>query len=238
MAVTFVQGKYNRVGGATQALVFTSGTTLGSILFCCIVSETSLTTPVISDSIGNTWVQIGTLVTGASATAALYFAINKNSGADTVTCGFTGGGVAVGAIWEYTGQSAVSPVDPATTLAYTSSAGSPLIYSFPTIVTGSANEQVILLMIDYKANGSETDNVTGYAGQFFSNANNLCRILDQFFPISGTSSGTNTISFVGGAANFAIAATIAIKSAASAGGGRNGSWLSVALNNGLRGVRH
>lgn len=114
--IVCLQSVGSNPSGSNPTAAFASNTTGGSILFAIMGSEVSAPTytGVPTDTLLNTWIQIGTAQTlnGVANAAAVYYCINNASGgANTVTFHQTGGGQLLVGLIEFTGQALVNPVD-------------------------------------------------------------------------------------------------------------------------------
>src|SRR6266478_7809963 len=120
MALTFVQTVQgiSGAGVTTFAQAYGSNSTASSYLLALgLVSGTSAVTMTVTDSLLNTWTQIGSNISDGANVLAL-FQVPSNSvagGANTVTLHSTRSATLALVLAEYTGQALVSPLDTPTT---------------------------------------------------------------------------------------------------------------------------
>lgn len=135
--------KGNNPAGTPVSVAYPSNLLLGSFLLATVQVAASSGTIGVSDSVGNTWVQIGTTTVALSEIWAIFYcASNKTPGPDTVTAtsSSTGSSILL-MITEQTGQNAATPLQAATALA--SSASNP--FTSPNLTTTFANEELIFI---------------------------------------------------------------------------------------------
>lgn len=184
MSVTFVQATGNHNNSASILTVaYASGTTLGSLLIVACVTPSDPASPV-SDSIGNTWTQ---LYTANGNAWQAWYAINKGSGANTVT--ITQGAAAVmhATILEYTGQASSSPIDVVSTEA--TATGTAI--SVP-VTTLTANDILLALVQLDSSNGTFTAG-SGYTTRASSPSTSLICAEDSQVTTAGAYTATATL---------------------------------------------
>lgn len=115
MGLTFVQLSTDTILNSTSvSKAYPSDTTLGSLLLCHGNNLAGGATFGVTDTLGNTWTQLGhTSPTGGSpAEAAVFFAINVGFGPNTITWHSTVSGSMSIFAAEYTGQAiGANPID-------------------------------------------------------------------------------------------------------------------------------
>lgn len=85
MAWAFVQSRSARVGSGAHALAYTTPNGAGHLLIAAVAIESaSATITTFTDSAGNLWTPIGSLIATASFEGQLYYAKNCLAGANTV----------------------------------------------------------------------------------------------------------------------------------------------------------
>jgi trimeric autotransporter adhesin len=111
----FIQEKDNQVtSGKTSSATFSSSTTAGNLIVVYLIWDNT-GTAAVSDSIGNTYAAaIGsTLWSNNQSKVQTFYAINRSSGANTVTATFATAITSYGIIYadEYSGVAQTTPVD-------------------------------------------------------------------------------------------------------------------------------
>ena len=233
-ALTFQQATGGSSASNNPSLTYGSGTTGGSFLVAWIggVSASLSITAVPTDTLGNTWIQISTTQTYSTGLAAFYYVpSNKVSGGANTVQFHTSGSVAQGfGIAEFTTQATSSPLDQSNFATFTSANS---LATFTSVSSAAANEEVIAMFI---SNGAQTFTSPGSGYATTALAGTLVLIEYGAFATSGTQSVTGTL---GTAGRAMITCAISVKSTSTpAGGGGNSSWLTVNMNNSLRGLRH
>jgi len=221
MALTFVQAVNNEPNGTSISLTYPFGTTLGSFLLVYGRFTTGSGTIGISDTLGNTW--HGLIANGG--TDFLYWANNAGSGADTVTVTTTAAsGLIVGFGVEYTGQLASSPID---------FVGSNFSATGTSVVIGPStanytNETFIVPLYP------DSQSVTTTGSTTLRSPGRYLVAMD----LSTTSVGPYTATATLGSSTYWSAFNIGVKSTTSVSPSASSSWMTVALANSLRGLRH
>lgn len=92
LGFTFIQAKTGgTASGNSGAVAFTSNNTAGNLLLCNIGFGSSETFSSLTDSLGNTWVQIDTIKSAVSGNkTGLFYVASCKGGANTVTLTTTG----------------------------------------------------------------------------------------------------------------------------------------------------
>ncbi len=220
MAMSFVQGTritpYSGTGRSSDTLAFASNVTVGDLLI--VVSACQNATPSsIADTQGNSWASLKT--GNSSATnCTLFWTVATATGANTVTVTYSSSAAVYTTleIGEFSGV----PV-PASSTANNSGTGT----------AGSAGPITLTatgLVIAFGANASGS--VTPGSGfTLMTTAGNSAYSMYQLNVAAGSISATATVNSPWGMGLVAFYPPVS---------GGNRSWLSVGLNNGLRGVRH
>lgn len=89
----------------SESLAYSSSTTTGSLLICMGLVTTLSTTLSVTDTLGNTWIPVGSL-TGVGNNIQLFVCVSNAGGANTVTLHSTTSAQLAMVIGEYSGQSA------------------------------------------------------------------------------------------------------------------------------------
>jgi hypothetical protein len=144
-ALSFIQATQlppTGAGGGQVTKAFVSPTTVGSYLLCW-VEDTSAASATLSvtDTLGNTWAQIGSSVNLSGTTNALFQCVSNIGGACTVIIAATAGHFIISGIAEWTNQAVSSPLDASSQATFSSGTS----FSSSNVTTGSNNEQLIFL---------------------------------------------------------------------------------------------
>ena len=137
---SFVQVNHNQISsGTSTSVAFKASTAAGNTIVVYVIwSNTGNVT--MTDSRGNTFVNVGSPVSwGTGYRAQIFYASNSTAGADTVTATFQTSVTSFGVIYahEYAGISATSPVD-----VTVSASGSSASLNSGTATTTSANDLI------------------------------------------------------------------------------------------------
>lgn len=243
-ALSFSQANSNfgTPSAGSVSIAYTSNTTAGSYFLAIFGAPAGEVLGSVTDSLGNIWTQVGTsFTTGPTATiytVSLYqCAKNVSSSANTVHFNTTGSaGVSLFGIAEFTGQAVSSPLDQVVQSNWTTTSGGNNTISVGPVVASTTNEEIIVLCLAHAGDvpvsaGTGYTLIVGWTG---SNGP-----LGSYGPQTAAGSYSTTILAANGN-NEGAAFLISVKSSSSApiGGGGNSSWLTIDLNNGLRGLRH
>ena len=219
MALTFVQAPSTEgaATGTSVPLAYGSNTTGSSLLFALgLVATASAVTLSVTDSLGNTWTQIGGNLSNGSNTLALFWAKNSaGGGANTVTLNSTVSAALRLDIAEYTGQATSNPIDIVGSANWPSTSA-----SIGPILTSFTNEQFIAFA--RLASGGTA--VTGADGTVrLSSAASNAVLEDRSIPAGGsyTASWTNSGSASGGS-GFVVG----VKSTTSVPVSTSTNWVS------------
>lgn len=232
-ALTFVQGTGGSSASANPSLAYGSNTTGLSFLVAWVggVAAGLGITSVPTDTLGNTWVQISTTQTYSTGLAAFYYVLSNKvaGGANTVQFHTTGAVATAFGVAEFTAQAVSSPLDQSNFSNFSSTTS---LATFTTVGVTAANEEIIAMFI---SNNTQTFTSPGAGYATAALTGNFVLIEYGAFN-SGTQSVTGTL---GTNARTMIVGAISVKSTTTpSGGGGNSSWLTVNLNNSLRGLRH
>ncbi len=142
MSITFIQANQGLTssGSTSFGLAYNTNTTAGSFLVAWVQNVTASATLSISDSLNNTWVQLGTTTSAFSEEWAIFYCPTNIGGANTVTITTTVSSGIIMGIGEWTGQSA-SPFDTGNTSM--NSVLSATSLTTASITTAQANETLI-----------------------------------------------------------------------------------------------
>ena len=232
-ALTVVQGTGGTTSTGNPSLAFGSNTTGGSFLLAWVGAPNAVTIGTPTDTLLNTWVKIGSTITYSASGSAAFFYVASNKvggGANTVQFATTAAGSSSYGIMEFTGQAVSNPLDQTSAIASFTSTTS--LATFTTIATSAANEEVIVMFL-----ASNVQVLTAGAG-FAVTALTGTMAIDEYgvFAVAGTQTVTGTMT----AARTMVGLAISVKSTSTpvTGGGGNSSWLTINLNNSLRGLKH
>lgn len=145
MGLTFVQVSTEVVASAVTSVgqSYTTNTTLGSLLLVHTLAAAGGSTYSVTDTLGNTYTQIGSRSSGGNQ-SAVYFAINIGSGANTVTFHSSIGDTLTIFLAEYTGQATgATPIDVSFGETTWSETGTGTV-NFGAITTTRTNETLIM----------------------------------------------------------------------------------------------
>ncbi len=186
--IAFVQVNSATPTGSTAAILLSYGLpqTAGN-LNIVVVGWNDITSTVtsVSDSLGNTYAQAGTLVTGSAERQALYYAKNILAGSNVVTVTFNQAArIADVRILEYSGLDPNNPLD-----VTASAAGSSVTPNSGTATTTSANELIFgagTTATSFYAAG------TGFTSRIFTGDGDIAE--DQVVSSTGSYSATGKTS--------------------------------------------
>lgn len=231
-ALTVVQGTGGNTASGNPALAYGTSTTSGSFLLAWIGAPNAITIGTPTDTLLNTWVKIGSSITYSASGSAAFFYVASNKvggGANTVQFSTTAAASTSYGIMEFTGQATSSPLDQTSTIASFTSTTS--LATFTTVATSAANEEVIVMFL-----AAAAQSITAGTG-FATTALTGNVALDEYGAFA--TAGTQTVAGTMTAAQTMVGLAISVKSTTTpAGGGGNSSWLTVNMNNSLRGLRH
>lgn len=215
----FVQAKGGSGSASPLNIAFTSAVGAGSLLIAVFRINGTASAITVTDTQGNLYTNLGNIST-VNEVYEMWYAPNAVGGACTVHINFTfGTGSAIsGEIGEYSGVATVAPIDGSTSAAGTNSGN--------TTTTTSGD-----LLIGWGGNNTGTafTQGAGYTQRF--SQSNVTAFEDKLAGAPGSYNAT----FAAGPVDTGIAA---FKPTPSSGGGSSSSWLTVALANSLRGLRH
>jgi hypothetical protein len=240
MSLTFKQAACSTAASPTTPTTksFAGFCTSGSILFCTVLlasSGAAASVTGISDPTNGSWTKLVEQDNAGSRVYLYYFTGNTAVSMLTVSVAFSGTGTLLNiGIAEYTGQSTTFPPIDGTAsfldLTGTSYTGSP-------ITTKSNNETVLAFGYSSQSSGSITG-TNGFTSRITPGggpSTDGAALLDSSNSSQGTYTPTCTLSI----SNELDLATVAVYSTTSTNPSTaSSSWLTAALANGLRGVRH
>jgi len=167
----------------TSVLPYTSNNTAGNLLLAIIDFNNVVTTPTVSDSQGNVWVQVDTFSNAATGITWLYAAFKCKVGANTVTVG-NGSTQAQIIIAEYSDNVFGSA-------AKNHATGTGTAVSSGAVTTTVANSLLILYGCNTNNNSVTYTGTNGFTNRVL---NNSCFLEDQLASATGTYTGTTTCS--------------------------------------------
>jgi hypothetical protein len=181
-AVTSTNGYVQNTLAFSSSVALSNPTQSESLLFCALVAGSTSTTLSVTDTLTNSWVQVGTNHVVGSNTFGL-FVVYKNyiyGGSDTVTGHTTAGTVSEMQCAEYVNQNFPSVIDTATF-----NSGSSTTVSFgPMSSTGTYET---FLAIGFEANGTAPSPSAGFTNHPTVN-NTYSFVVDGIFPSAGSQS--------------------------------------------------
>lgn len=140
MAASHIQSAKNYNNGTSVAVAFGANVSANNLLLALLFGyANSNASASVSDTRGNTWTRIGSIVTGGDGSLYLdaFYCIANGAGADTVTYNAAGSSYMSLIIAEYSGIATTSPLDVAG--SSTGSSTSPST----SITTTNANDLII-----------------------------------------------------------------------------------------------
>jgi hypothetical protein len=142
----FVQSRSATTGASATTLTtttWTSSTVTGNLIAVFLVTGVTPSSPAVTDSVGNTYVQCGTTLTAAAGySIGVYYAKNITGGASFTITGHTGSAAVIqmaGA--EFSGLDTTAPCDKTASAEDTTT--STALTSGNTATTSTANEALI-----------------------------------------------------------------------------------------------
>lgn len=244
MSLSVISTVQSAAGAATSPIVLPAfGSVAGDLIVIGVRVGGSATITGILDTALNTYIPLTAAVSGALR-VQLWYAKNVSANAANViqisASATTGLGNFVGCAWQISGADTVAPLDQQ---AVGTNAGASPITS-ATFTTGQANEIIV---------SATTGNVSSASTVWASNSGDV--VDSAGYPAGGvlavnfaaqqhrivSAIQTNTVesmSFTGVTNTSCLIATASFMASAQPAGGGNSSWLTVDLNNGLRGLRH
>lgn len=198
----------NSSATGAKALAFTSNNTAGNLLIAgLIVEDNTATVTTFADSLGNTWLALGTLFgSGGGYRHRIYYVKNCLGGANTVTVTPSAAVIVNFQIYEYSGADTTAPVD-GTPAEASGSGGTPDSGNITTTVSGD-------LMFSIISSGASPTQGSGFNLRRGNTAwNQFMYGEDKLAGAAGTYSGAWTV-----ASGIWLVSAAAFKAAAGGGG--------------------
>lgn len=197
--LTFVQASNTVVGGVnTISKAYVTPTTASSYLVAMVLTAgLSANAVTVTDTLSNTWTQIGTAITdGINLYNLFQCPSNKVSGgANTVTANVASSTTLMLMVLEWTGQAVSTPLDASTTFGSASTS----TVTTPAILGNVTNEQYLLIAWSGNAPG-----LTPAAGYTTRVATTNMVVLDGFFASPASRTGGYTTSAASSHAVFLL----------------------------------
>lgn len=234
MAILVLQSTGNTANTTAQSWTqaFGSNLSAGSMLVVGFLQGSTTATASISDS-GNSWTlasKSAASFAGISSELYVWTAINTLNGVgDTVTINVTGGVNIHGNLFTIAEISGVNAIDQLNTNSGQTSSGT--TFTGAALTTTQANE----IIISFGAGNSTTINpltpfsLLGHssgASSFAVGESQIVSSIGTYTPTFQTNSGATPL------------ASVTLSLYQKSGSGASSSWLTVALANSLRGLRH
>ena len=229
MAIPAFQQKAFVSGSSSCA--YASDNLAGSLLVC-LGYFTNNGASTFSDTNNGAWTEFSfsPFNSGASLQQRAFYFANAKAGPNTVS--FSRADATRLVIAEWTGVKTISPID-VQTAAATGPGNTDPAAPILTVPAGHINDLILFFASQGGAATSVSSTGGGFTLRAFDTAINTCDISDQV-----GSAGTFTGSQVWASKQPWGAASAAFLNNAPTGGGGSSSWLTVALANSLRGLRH
>jgi len=195
-------GSSQTSSSSTVALAYTSNVTSGSLLVATVAwGDSTQTISGVADSLGQTWTQVGSTVTGLDELGfwrmAVFYKANSGAGADTVTATFSAATTYRQiSVTEYSGILTASPLDQTVGQAQDSPGTGTDAVTSTSVTTGQTNELIYGAAIARSALGS-FDSGTGFTSRLgqFDGTYVYLRVEDKNLAAAGSTAATFTVTF-------------------------------------------